>query len=293
MQMRPRRFIEVTNGPTSFGISLPELSSALERVALLGSGNWGKVVCLGLFLKAGLSKLSPPSPATDVLTEIPVRGSPVATRKNVLIWCSNRLLRESVARIIGKKTDFQVAFSPAGTETSDRVRREIAEKSANVIVVDSLQFLPETSCSGGSRPRNYLLVAMEDDQRSFLTAIRRGALGYVLQDASALEVVNAIRSVAQGEGVCPPRYVKLLYDYFMMRTAGSPNRHVRSQLGLTRREQQLIPLIERGMTNKEIANHLNLSEQTVKNHVHRILQKVGVGDRLSVVEAVQTQSLGV
>lgn len=219
----------------------------------------------------------------------------MTSRKNVLVLCSNRLLRESVARIIGKKTDFQIAFSRAGSDRPDRVRREIAEKSADVIVVDSLQFLQEAPCSefGGARHRNYLLVAMEDDQKRFLTAIRLGALGYVLQDASALEVVNAVRSVAQGEGVCPPRYVKLLYDYFMVRTAGSPNSHVRSQVGLTRREQQLIPLIERGMTNKEIASHLNLSEQTVKNHVHRILQKVGVGDRLSVVEAVQTQSLGI
>ena len=219
----------------------------------------------------------------------------MGNRKNVLISCSNRLLRESVARIIGKKTDFQVTFAPVGGDRSDRTEREIAEKSADVIVLDSLQFLQDASgtVAGGSRTRNYLLVAMEDDQRSFLTAIRQGALGYVLQDASALEVVSAIRSVAQGEGVCPPRYVKLLYDYFMMRTAASPNSHVRSQLGLTRREQQLIPLIERGMTNKEIASHLNLSEQTVKNHVHRILQKVGVDDRLSVVEAVQTQFLGV
>jgi DNA-binding NarL/FixJ family response regulator len=219
----------------------------------------------------------------------------VASRKNVLISCSNRLLRESIARILGKKTDFQVLFSPLNTDPADRAKREIAEKSADAIVLDSLQFLQDASipATGCRRSRNYLLVAMEDDQRAFLTAIRLGALGYVLQDASALEVVNAVRSVAQGEGVCPPRYVRLLYDYFMSRTAASPNSHVRSQLGLTRREQQLIPLIERGMTNKEIAAHLNLSEQTVKNHVHRILRKVGVDDRLSVVEAVQTQSLGV
>jgi DNA-binding NarL/FixJ family response regulator len=219
----------------------------------------------------------------------------VGSRKSVLISCSNRLLRESVARILGKKTDFQVLFSSVSIGPADRVKREIAETSADVIVLDSLQFLQGACCtqSGASRSRHYLLVAMEDDQRAFLTAVRLGALGYVLQDASALEVVNAVRSVAHGEGVCPPRYVRLLYDYFMARTVGPPNSHVRSQLGLTRREQQLIPLIERGMTNKEIAAHLNLSEQTVKNHVHRILRKVGVDDRLSVVEAVQTQSLGV
>ena len=216
----------------------------------------------------------------------------MVSRTNVLIFCCNRLLRESVARILGKKPDFAITIPQTG---SDKAGREIAERDADVIVLDSLQLLQEASGGQpqGRRSQNYLLVAMEDDQKSFLTAIRLGALGYVLQDASAVEVVNAIRAVAHGEGICPPRYIRLLYDYFLARTAGSPNGHVRLRLGLTRREQQLIPLIERGMTNKEIASHLNLSEQTVKNHVHRILRKVGVNDRLSVVEAVQTQTMGV
>jgi DNA-binding NarL/FixJ family response regulator len=60
---------------------------------------------------------------------------------------------------------------------------------------------------------------------------------------------------------------------------------------LTNREQQLVPMIGRGMTNKEIAAQLSLSEQTVKNHVHRILRKTGVEDRLSVFEACQTRTL--
>ena len=58
---------------------------------------------------------------------------------------------------------------------------------------------------------------------------------------------------------------------------------------LTRREQQLIPLIGQGLSNKEIANHLSLSEQTIKNHIHRILRKVGVSDRLSVLEAYRNE----
>jgi DNA-binding NarL/FixJ family response regulator len=61
-------------------------------------------------------------------------------------------------------------------------------------------------------------------------------------------------------------------------------------LGLTRREQQLIPLIGRGMTNKEIAAQFGLSEETVKNHVHRILRKVGVEDRRGVFEACQPEA---
>jgi two-component system response regulator DevR len=137
-----------------------------------------------------------------------------------------------------------------------------------------------------------VLVAMEDDPKCFLTAIRLGALGYVLQEASAVEVVTAIRAVAKGEAVCPSRYVRILFDYFVSRTTASPTSRTRAQTGLTRREQQLIPLIERGMTNKEIASQLNLSEQTVKNHIHRILRKVGVEDRLSVFEAFQAQAMG-
>jgi DNA-binding NarL/FixJ family response regulator len=218
----------------------------------------------------------------------------VDTRSSVLILCCNRLLRESVARILGKKADFHVIPPPV---SPPNVKSEEAGSKADVVVLDSLQLLSEVPIvkpeNHNKRLNKCVLVSMEDDQKTFLTAVRLGVLGYVLQDASALEVVNAIRSVAHGEAVCPPKYVRILYDYFLARTASAPNSHVRLHLGLTKREQQLIPLIERGLTNKEIANQLNLSEQTVKNHVHRILRKVGVEDRLGVVEAVQTQAMGI
>jgi DNA-binding NarL/FixJ family response regulator len=212
---------------------------------------------------------------------------------SVLIHCCNRLLRESVARILSKKTEFQViASQPVESDP----KTDIAETKVHVVVLDSLHLLGETSIlepnQRNSRQVKCVLVAMEDNREAFLTAIRLGALGYVLQDASSVEVVSAIRAVAQGEAVCPARYVRLLYDYFLSRTSEAPNDRVRAQLGLTRREQQLIPLIERGLTNKEIASQLNLSEQTVKNHIHRILRKVGVETRLSVAEAFQTQTLG-
>jgi len=64
---------------------------------------------------------------------------------------------------------------------------------------------------------------------------------------------------------------------------------VRQQLGLTRREQQLIPLIAEGLKNKEIANRFCLSEQTVKNHLYRMKHKIGAGDRLGIVQVCRTQ----
>jgi DNA-binding NarL/FixJ family response regulator len=72
-----------------------------------------------------------------------------------------------------------------------------------------------------------------------------------------------------------------------------PSLHLKTTLGLSRREQELVGLIQQGLTNKEMATRLNLSEQTVKNHVHRILRKVGAQDRLSIVEVCRNQGLSV
>lgn len=214
-------------------------------------------------------------------------------RTSVIIPCSNRLLRESVERILTKRTDFKVIAVRSCPCTS---LRELADCKADVMVLDSLQLLGEDPVFVPNRRNRRsikcILVAMEDDQQRFLTAIRLGALGYVLQEASAVEVVNAIRCVAQGEAVCPARYARILFDYFASQPSSLPNTRARTQLGLTRREQQLVPLIDQGMTNKEIGNQLNISEQTVKNHVHRILRKVGAEDRLSVFSAFQSRTLG-
>jgi DNA-binding NarL/FixJ family response regulator len=212
---------------------------------------------------------------------------------SVLLRCCNRILKESITRILNKRSDFQVIACAA---PPPEFKQEFADVSADVVVLDSLQLLGEESVFlpgyHPDRSTNCLLVAMEDDQKRFLTAIRAGALGYVLQEASAVEVVASIRAVAQGEAVCPARYARVLFDYFASQTAALPDSCNRSPLGLTRREQQLVPLIQRGMTNKEIANELKLSEQTVKNHIHRILRKVGVEDRLSISDAFQAQILG-
>jgi DNA-binding NarL/FixJ family response regulator len=72
-----------------------------------------------------------------------------------------------------------------------------------------------------------------------------------------------------------------------------PTFKVKCNLGLTHREQQLVFLLGRGMTNKEIASQLQLAEQTVRNHVHHMLRKLGATDRLAVVEMCRTEGLPV
>jgi DNA-binding NarL/FixJ family response regulator len=210
-----------------------------------------------------------------------------------LMLCRNRLLRESIARILTKKTKFEVVVLQGPFPMS---ANEIADLRAEVLILDSLQFL----VSGPESPPELIplgrlvkcvLIAMEDDHDHFLTAVQCGAKGYVLQEASASDVVSVVSAVAEGQAVCPPHFTRVLFDYIAMQTEKLPSSRRYARWGLTVREQQLIPLIERGASNKEIANHLNLSEQTVKNHIYRIFRKIGVSDRLRVSEALRNQSV--
>lgn len=206
-------------------------------------------------------------------------------KSRVLIVAGNRLLREALARVLQKRGDFAaVAAVPYSTDFFQQ-----DYPSADVLILDSVTvslaemgFVQEALRQEPSL--QVLLIGMPQDSRLFLSAVRAGVRGYVLDEASASELLHAVRSVAAGLAVCPPSMCSVLFEHVASPRREMPSVQVRVQLGLTRREQQLVPLIAQGMTNKEIANHFKLSEQTVKNHVHRMLQKVGASDRLAVVD---------
>jgi len=211
----------------------------------------------------------------------------------VFLLAQNRLLREALTRILCKKNDLVVVGSCSLTPTAPD---EITNVGPDVLVMDSfgtsssqLEFLREIQRSLPGL--KVVLIGMDADEQLFLQAVREGALGYVLEDASAIEVVNAVRAVAMGDAVCPPHLCSTLFRYVARQGSNIPNFHVRMSLGLTNREQQLVLLIGRGMTNKEIASQLQLAEQTVRNHVHRMLRKVGANDRFAVVELCRMQGL--
>src|SRR5262249_36309282 len=129
-----------------------------------------------------------------------------------------------------------------------------------------------------------VMVGMEADEAVFLRVVQEGAVGYVLKDASALDVARTIRAVAAGEAVCPPSLSTALFQWVARHRVTLPSLHLKQSLGFSLREQQLVRLIREGLSNKEMASRLNLSEQTVKNHVHRMLRKAGAPDRLAMVE---------
>jgi DNA-binding NarL/FixJ family response regulator len=202
----------------------------------------------------------------------------------VAIVSSNRLLRESIARILTHKREFAVVAKEPPIGPQERCDNSIRPA---VWVSDSLKCLIESLDGYPADPARpgWILVAMQDDPKDFLAAVRGGVLGYVLQEASAEDVIAAVRGVAHGEAVCPARLMRVLFECVSQKTS-APTR-ARTQFGLTRREQQLVPLVGRGLTNKEIAAELSVSEQTVKSHIRSILRKVGAEDRSGIRDACE------
>jgi len=221
--------------------------------------------------------------------------SATVERVGVFLLAENRLLREALARILDKKSDITVvgacSFSPQVVEQIIKARPDVLVMDSFTSATSHVEFIREARCR--VHGLKVVMIGMDPDEQAFLRSVREGAMGYVLKDASALEVVAAVRAVASDEGVCPPQLCAALFRYVARQWNQVPSFQVKVSLGLTNREQQLVILIGRGLTNKEIATQLQLAEQTVRNHVHRMLRKVGASDRLAVVELCRMQGLPV
>jgi DNA-binding NarL/FixJ family response regulator len=210
----------------------------------------------------------------------------MSTKTSVFLVAGNRLLREALARLLSKRGDFDVCgVSPCVPEATS----SIAALGTDVLILDSITvqlsdyaLIPEIVKQAPNA--RVVLIDMDNDPEIFLECVRAGAVGYLLKDASSADVISAVRSVAQGQAICPSQLSMPLFRTVARQWTTVPSARIRLELGLTRRQQQLVPLIAQGLTNKEIASHLNLSEQTIKNYIHRMLRRVGASDRLQVID---------
>ena len=212
---------------------------------------------------------------------------------DVFLLAENRLLREALARVLDKKHDIRVVAAVAFDST---VAERVKDLYPQVLALDSsvvARIGLEVVASLHSVVLNakIILIGMDNDREQFVRCVRAGVHGYVLKEASANEVAAAVRSVAYDGAVCPSKFCAALFEQI-----ANPGSHLyrgKTRLGLTLRERQLVKMISQGLSNKEIANQLQLAEQTVRNHVHRMLRKVGANDRLAVVEMCRMQGLPV
>lgn len=214
-----------------------------------------------------------------------VKSDTAVRAVRIFLLVGNRLLRDTLLRLFRKPSDVSIVGqgSPSATPCTD-----VKESNCDVVLADSIP----ASSSGDAGPlgipgAELLLVGMDDDEDQFLLAVRAGSSGYLLKDASASDVLSAVRSVSRGEAVCPPRLCLSLFKWVADESRESSRRDADSRPSLTMRQQQLVSLVARGLTNKEIASELNLSEFTVKNHLHRIMKQVDAESRHEAVESAR------
>lgn len=132
-----------------------------------------------------------------------------------------------------------------------------------------------------ARPRVLVLTTFDLDEHVY-EALRAGASGFLLKDASAAELADAVRVVAAGDAVITPSITRRLIAEFA--SLGGPRAPTRARLdGLTERETEVLALVARGLSNTEIAGRLVIAEQTVKTHIGRIFTKLDLRDRAQAI----------
>lgn len=218
--------------------------------------------------------------------------APQSREVRVCLVTDNRLLRDSLARLLRKQAGIGVAGVIRSSEAN---REQITGFGADIVITDcspaSVQSSLFFDVQNEEIQWKILLIGMDDDPQVFLKAVYLGAQGYLLKDASAGEIVAAVRGVARGEAMCPANLCMKLIQH----VSTEAHRNVvfsqpvdRNPARLTHRQIQLMNLVAEGLTNKEIAASLNLSEFTVKNHIRRVMRRVEASSRHNAVELLRT-----
>jgi DNA-binding NarL/FixJ family response regulator len=207
----------------------------------------------------------------------------------VYLLAENRLLRDTLARLLRKRSEMNVVGVSRSSET---IKDEILASHCDVVLLDSFD---SVACScllndlvDQESGMKVLLFGMNHDPDVFLKAVYLGICGYLLKEASATEIVAAVRAAARGEATCPPSLCMSLIQHLSKRRLDrSESLDASNQKALTPRQLQLVQLVAEGLTNKEIAANLNLSQFTVKNHLRRVMRQVEAVSRHDAVDVLR------
>lgn len=203
----------------------------------------------------------------------------------VLIVDDQSMIRAGFAALLDAQVDITVTGTAADGEGIEEVVRsttpDVVLMDIRMPKVNGLEATRQILAMDGTPPRILMLTTFDADEYVF-DALRAGASGFLLKDATPEELVQAVRVVAEGDALLSPKITRTLIADYAARptTTSTPSR----QLGeLTEREQEVMTAVARGRSNAEIAAELFLAEQTVKTHVSRILTKLALRDRTQMV----------
>ncbi|AQZ66555.1 DNA-binding response regulator, LuxR family [[Actinomadura] parvosata subsp. kistnae] len=201
----------------------------------------------------------------------------------VVITDDHLVVRTGFAELLDTQPDFEVVgTAPDGAEAV----RVCRERSPDVVLMDvrmpAMSGIEATRVlAGPGGPRVLILTTFDLDEYVY-DALRAGASGFLLKDVTAERLFDAVRVVAAGDALLAPAVTRRLISEF----ARLPARRGRPDAGLsalTPRETQVLRLVAEGLSNLEIADRLVVTEETVKTHVSRVLNKLGLRDRTQAV----------
>jgi DNA-binding NarL/FixJ family response regulator len=202
----------------------------------------------------------------------------------ILIIEDNRVLREGITAMLNGQTDMQVA---ATVGSSNDILAKAGGTKPHVILMDvGLKNVKESSLVESLRKKipdakiiGMGLVPLQSDIVEFVEA---GASGFILKDATVKDFLSTIRSVARGEKILPPSMTGSLFSLVIDLAVSKQKGKITAVVRMTKREREVIAQIAEGLSNKEIANELNIATHTVKSHVHNIMEKLALHSRLQI-----------
>jgi DNA-binding NarL/FixJ family response regulator len=213
----------------------------------------------------------------------------------VLIADDHPLFRDGMRGLLGSLPDMEVVGEASSGEQAIELAREL---QPDVILMDiqmpGINGIEATREIVHVSPRiGVVVVTMFEDDDSVFAAMRAGARGYLLKDASGREVGHAVRAVASGEAIFGAGVAQRLISFFGAPSpAASAGSSRRAFPELTEREEEILSLVARGKINQEIAKELFVSLKTVRNHVSNIFLKLQVADRAQAVIRAREAGLG-
>ncbi len=208
----------------------------------------------------------------------------MAKRILVLVIEDNRLVREGLAALLDAQPDFKVV---AAAEGANAGLLQVRETKPHVILVDAAlgnhdsHRLVETVRKEAPESR-VIVMDLLPAQEDVIRFIKAGASGFIVKDATIDDFVRTIRTVAEGTDVVPAALTGTLLSHIVDQAVVRSTAAVLEAVQMTKREREITALIAEGLSNKEIAQRLNIATYTVKSHVHNILEKLALHSRLQI-----------
>jgi DNA-binding NarL/FixJ family response regulator len=205
----------------------------------------------------------------------------------VLIADDQPLMRTGFRMILDAEPDLEVVGEAADGAEAVRLaagaRADVVLMDVRMPGMDGIEATRRLAGDGVQDPVRVLILTTFDLDEYVLSALRAGASGFLLKDVPPEDLVDAIKVVAAGDALLAPSVTRRLLDRFAASLPDPAAARPAALDSLTARELQVLGLVARGMSNAEIAEHLVVSETTVKTHVGRLLFKLDLRDRVQAV----------